>query len=61
VHLVYPGRTEATTKELTVTKQVLVINPIVPAALAIVLLVTAGLFWWRRRRRRLAKTPRTVR
>jgi hypothetical protein len=57
VHLVYPGRTEASTKELTVTKQVLVINPIVPAALAIVLLVTAGIFWWRRRRRRRAKTP----
>jgi hypothetical protein len=53
VHLVYPGRTEATTKELTVTKQVLVINPIVPAALAIVLLGAVGIVWWRRRRRRL--------
>jgi len=29
VHLTSPGRTEATTKELTVTKQVLVISPIV--------------------------------
>jgi len=58
-HLVYPGRTDASTKELIVTKRVLVINPIVPIALALMLLFAAWLVWWRRRARRLGfvKTP----
>jgi len=53
VHLIYPGRTDATTKELTVSKRVLVINPIVVIALASLLLLLFGVFvvWWRRRRR----------
>ncbi len=51
VHLVYPGRTEAATKELVVTKRVLVINPLVPAALALALLIGVLLVWRRRRRR----------
>jgi len=62
VHLIYPGRTEVTTKELIVTKRVLVINPFVPIALAILLLLATCTLWWRRRGRRLisAKTPGTV-
>jgi hypothetical protein len=59
VHLVYPGRTEVATKELIVTKRVLVINPIVPIALAILLLLGTYVLWWRRRGRRLTagQTP----
>jgi hypothetical protein len=52
VHVIYPGRTEATTKELTFTKQVFVVSPVVPAGLALLLLAGAGLFWRTRRRRR---------
>ena len=37
VHLIYPGQTAATTKELVFTKRVLVISPLVLYALAIVL------------------------
>jgi hypothetical protein len=52
VHVIYPGRTEATTKELTFTKQVFVVSPVVPAGVALLLLAAAGLFWRSRRRRR---------
>jgi hypothetical protein len=52
VHLMYPGKTEATTKELTITKRVLVVSPVVPIALGALLLLGASSFWWRRRRRR---------
>ena len=67
VHVTYPGRSEATTKQLTFSKRVLVIHPLVPIALGSAFLF-AILLWWagRRRRRRLAgltsdqiATPRT--
>jgi DNA polymerase III delta prime subunit len=63
VHLIYPGRTEATTKELTVSKRVLVINPIVVIALASLLLLLFGVFvvWWRRRRRGPLPCPHRLR
>ena len=51
VHVIYPGRTEATTKELTFTKQVIVVSPVVPEGVA-TLLVAVLLFWVTRRRRR---------
>jgi hypothetical protein len=51
VHVIYPGRTEATTKEMTFSKQVLVVSPVVPAAGTLLLLAIAGLFWRSRRRR----------
>jgi len=50
VHLMYPGRTEATTKELTVTKRVLVVSPFVPIALGALLLICIVLVWRRQRR-----------
>ena len=51
VHLMYPGRTDTTTKELTVSKRVLVISPAVPIAVGAVLLLGVLLVWWRRRGR----------
>jgi hypothetical protein len=61
VHLVYPGRTEATTKDLVVTKRVLVVNPLVLVAIAILFVFVVFWFWWRRRRRRSADaTPGSV-
>ena len=30
VHVIYPGRTDSTTKELTFSKQVIVVSPVVP-------------------------------
>jgi hypothetical protein len=52
VHVIYPGRTEATTREMTFTKQVLVVSPVVPAGLALLLVAVVGLVWRSRRRRR---------
>jgi len=52
VHVIYPGRTEATTREMTFTKQVLVVSPIVPGGGALVLLGIAAFVWRSRRRRR---------
>jgi hypothetical protein len=49
-HILYPGRTAATTKELTFSKRVLVINPWVLIVLA-ALLVAAALEITRRRLR----------
>jgi hypothetical protein len=51
VHLIYPGRTEATTKELIYAKRVLVVNAIVPIV-SILLISCASVLWWVRRRRR---------
>lgn len=51
VHLIYPGRTDSTTKELTFSKQVIVVSPVVPEGTA-TLLVAILLFWVTRRRRR---------
>ena len=51
VHVTYPGRTEATTKELTFSKRVLVVSPWVLLGLAILLLSGGGTYWQARRRR----------
>jgi hypothetical protein len=51
VHVIYPGRTDSTTKELTFSKQVIVVSPVVPEGVA-TLLVAILLFWVTRRRRR---------
>jgi hypothetical protein len=55
-HITYPGRTEATTKELTFTKHVIVISIWVPIALGS-LLIAAIFVWILRRRRRRADLP----
>ena len=60
IHLTYPGRTDAATKELTVSKRVLVISPWVPIALAGVFLFGIVAFWIRRRRRRAARVRATL-
>ena len=57
VHVIYPGRTEATTKELTYSKRVLVVNAIVPIV-SILFLACASVLWWVRRRRR--REPKVV-
>ena len=51
VHVIYPGRTDATTKELIFSKRVIVIHPLVPIGLGSLFLF-GGLLWWARRRRR---------
>jgi hypothetical protein len=51
VHVIYPGRTESTTREMTFSKQVLVVSPVVPAGIGGLLLAVL-LFWWTMRRRR---------
>lgn len=55
VHLIYPGRTAATTKELVFTKRVLVVSPLVLYALAI-LLGCGGVFVVLRLLRRTTRT-----
>jgi hypothetical protein len=52
VHVVYPGRNESTTREMTFSKQVLVVSPVVPAGVAGLVLLIVGLSWRSRRRRR---------
>jgi MYXO-CTERM domain-containing protein len=54
VHVIYPGRTEATTKELTFSKQVLVVSPVVPGGAA-ALLAAVVLLWFTRRQRRRSR------
>jgi hypothetical protein len=51
-HLTYPGRTEATTRELTFSKRVLVVSPWLPIVLGPLVLLLAGGGWWSHRRRR---------
>jgi hypothetical protein len=51
VHVTYPGRTEATTKELIFSKRILVVSPWVLLGLAILLATAFGIFWQARRRR----------
>jgi hypothetical protein len=52
VHLYYPGRTEASTLELTMTKQVVVVSPWALVAVALVFVVLIWLLAGRRRRRK---------
>ena len=53
VHIIYPGRTDATTSEIVITKRVLIVQPIALVILAAAI-VGAGLWYWYRRRRRRA-------
>ena len=46
----YPGTTEASTREIDLSKRVLVISPWV--ILAVVILLIAAIWYWRRRRKR---------
>jgi len=46
----YPGRTASETRELVLTRRVLVISPWVPAALGGLIALLAAVWWWRRRR-----------
>lgn len=46
----YPGRTASETRELVLTRRVLVISPWVPAAVGGVIALLAAVWWWRRRR-----------
>lgn len=55
----YPGETESSTREIDMSKRVLVISPWV--LLAVVILLIAGLWYWRRRRRRRRARPATPR
>ena len=52
VHVVYPDNTEASTKELVVSKRALVVNPLALVA-AFLVVVNLGGTWWVRRRRRM--------
>jgi LPXTG-motif cell wall-anchored protein len=56
VHIFYPGRTDAGTTEIVLTKRVLVVHP---AALVIlgIILIGAGIWYRRRRRKRRRQRP----
>ena len=56
VHVLYPGRTDAATTEIVLTKRVLVVQP---AALIILGGVVIATFIWYARRRRKRRTRRT--
>jgi LPXTG-motif cell wall-anchored protein len=57
VRIIYPGRTEAATREIVLTRRILVIQP---AALVLLgaLLVIVGIWFARRRRKRRPPSPR---
>jgi hypothetical protein len=46
----YPGRTEQSTRDLVLTRRVIVVSPWVPAALGGLVAMIAAAWWWRRRR-----------
>jgi hypothetical protein len=46
----YPGRTAAETRQLVLTKHVVVIEPWVPAAVGALLAAIGAAWWWRRHR-----------
>ena len=46
----YPGRTASETRELVLTRRVLVISPWVPAAVGGLIALLVAVWWWRRRR-----------
>ncbi len=50
VHIVYPGKTESATKEIVLTKRMLVISPWVIVAVCVP--IALAMYWWLRRRRR---------
>jgi len=52
VHLYYPGRTESSALELTMTKRVILVSPWVLVAIALLVFVVVWLFARSRRRRR---------
>jgi hypothetical protein len=58
VHVFYPGRTDAATREIVLTKRVLVVKPLALAALGGILLVGGVWYGRRRRRRRRRRRPR---
>jgi hypothetical protein len=58
VHIVYPGRTDATTTEIVLTKRVLVIQPAALVLLGGILI--AACIWYARRRRK-GRTQRPTR
>ena len=57
IHLFYPGRTLASSKEIVLTKHVLVVQPAAVFVLGAILL--AGAVWFARRRRRRGHRRRT--
>jgi hypothetical protein len=46
----YPGRTASQTRELVLTSRVVVVSPLVPAALGGLIAAIVSAWWWRRRR-----------
>jgi hypothetical protein len=52
VHVVYPGRTEQSSKEIVLRGRVLVISPWAIPALSSLVVAALGLLLWRRRSRR---------
>jgi hypothetical protein len=58
VHILYPGRTDAGTTEIVLTKKVLVVQPAAVVLLGAILLV--AVIWYAHRRRRRRK-PRPTR
>ena len=48
----YPGRTAAETRQLVLTRRVIVVSPWVPAAIGALFGLLLATLWWRRRRRR---------
>jgi hypothetical protein len=48
----YPGRTAAETRQLVLTRRVIVVSPWAPAAIGALVGLLLATSWWRRRRRR---------
>jgi len=60
IHIFYPGRTDATTNELTLTKRVLIVRPVALILLGITVFAGALMFVWKRRRRYPRPTARAT-
>src|SRR5207245_9237861 len=52
IHILYPGRTDATTTQIVLTKHVLVVQPAALVLLACVLIAAGGWYTHHRRKRR---------
>ena len=62
VHIIYPGRTDATTTELVVSKRVLIVQPAAFILLIALLVAAAGVWYaFRRRRRQGPRQPNAQR